>query len=135
MLRWLHDSRGDMVEGALTLPVMILVTLAFVNLALAGFSSVTASMAADYAARVGAVAQVNPAGQALDAAGRALKVGIGEYVVDVSADGGPGGTVRVAVGWSVPNFYGPLLPLFGAHGHAGDRLQGQALAAYRREVW
>jgi hypothetical protein len=135
MLCWLRDGRGDMVEGALTLPVMILVTLALVNLALAGFSSVTASMAADYAARVGAVAQVSPAEQALDAAGRALKVGIGDYVVDVSADAGPGGMVRVGVRWSVPNFYGPLLPLFGARSHAGDCLQGQALAVYRREVW
>ena len=72
MGRWLRSRQGDMVEGALTLPVMILITLALVNLALAGFASVTASMAADYAARVGSVAQVDPAGRTMEAAQRGI---------------------------------------------------------------
>ena len=38
MRRWLADRRGDMAEGALTFPLMILVTLALVNLCLAGLS-------------------------------------------------------------------------------------------------
>ncbi len=132
MVRWLLDRTGDMVEGALTLPLMILVTLAFVNLALAGFSSVTASMAADYAARVGAVTQDDPAARALEAATRTLKVGVGDYAVNVSADRGSGGVVQVEIGWAVPNFYGPLMPIFG---QAEKPLQGRAVATYRREGW
>ncbi len=132
MGHWLSGDRGDMVEGALTLPLMILITLAMVNLALAGFSSVTASMAADYAARMGSVAQVDPAGQAMAAAQRALAVGLGTYGVQVSAGSGLGGTVEVQIAWSVPNFYGSLLPLFG---QPDKPLEGQAIAAYRREGW
>ncbi len=132
MQRWLRSRRGDMVEGALTLPVMILITLALVNLALAGFASVTASMAADYAARVGSVAQVDPAARTMEAAQRALAVGLGTYSVQVAAGSGPGGMVQVQIGWSVPNFYGSLMPLFG---QADRPLEGRALAAYRREGW
>ena len=51
MRRWLTGRRGDMVEGALTFPLMALVTLALVNLALAGFSATTANHAAGYGAR------------------------------------------------------------------------------------
>ena len=50
---WLNDPQGDMVESALTMPLLILVTLAFVNLALAGFASVTANNAVNYATRLG----------------------------------------------------------------------------------
>jgi len=57
-----------MVEGALTFPLMALVTLALVNLALAGFASTTANHAAGYGARAGSVAQTDPAGRALEAA-------------------------------------------------------------------
>jgi len=56
----------DMVEGALTFPLMALVTLALVNLALAGFASTTANHAAGYGARAGSVAQVDPAARALE---------------------------------------------------------------------
>ena len=62
-----------MVEGALTFPLMALVTLALVNLALAGFSATTANHAAGYGARAGSVAQVDPAGRALEAAQQALQ--------------------------------------------------------------
>ena len=68
MRRWLAGRRfltgrsGDMVEGALTFPLMALVTLALVNLALAGFSATTANHAAGYGARAGSVAQADPAG-------------------------------------------------------------------------
>ena len=144
MRRWLVARRlltgcsflaartGDMVEGALTFPLMALVTLALVNLALAGFASTTANHAAGYGARAGSVAQVDPAGQALSAAQQALKSGVGDYVVRVAADTYPGGVVRVEVDWSVPNLYGSLMPLFG--GRSGP-LKGTAVSAFRKEGW
>jgi hypothetical protein len=107
-----------MVEGALTFPLMALVTLALVNLALAGFASTTANHAAGYGARAGSVAQVDPAGRALEAAQQALRSGVGDYAVRVTADTYPGGVVRVEVDWSVPNLYGSLMPLFGVYASA-----------------
>ena len=113
-----------MVEGAITFPLMALVTLALVNLALAGFASTTANHAAGYGARAGSVAQVDPAGRALEAAQQALRSGVGDYAVRVTADTYPGGVVRVEVDWSVPNLYGSLMPLFGAR---SGPLQGTAV--------
>jgi hypothetical protein len=121
-----------MVEGALTFPLMALVTLALVNLALAGFSATTANHAAGYGARAGSVAQADPAGRALAAAQQALRSGIGDYAVRVAADTYPGGVVRVEVDWAVPNFYGSLLPLFGA---SSGPLKGTAVSAFRKEGW
>lgn len=129
---FLRDESGDMVEGALTFPLMALVTLALVNLALAGFASTTANYAAGYGARAGSVAQVDPAGQALSAAQQALVSGVGTYNVRVAADTYPGGVVRVEVDWTVPNFYGSLMPLFGA---ANRPLTGSAVSAFRKEGW
>lgn len=77
MRRWLAGRRyltgrsfltarsGDMVEGALTFPLMALVTLALVNLALAGFSTTTANHAAGYGARAPARSPrwIRPAGR------------------------------------------------------------------------
>lgn len=128
----LLDHRGDMVEGALTFPLMLLVTLALVNLALAGFASTTANYAAGYGARAGSVAQTDPAGRALEAAQHALQSGVGEYDVAVTADTTPGGIVRVEVGWRVPNFYGSLMPIFGG---ANRPLEGKAISAFRKEGW
>ncbi|MCX7789376.1 MAG: hypothetical protein N2378_01935 [Chloroflexaceae bacterium] len=107
-------------------------TLALVNLALAGFASTTANYAAGYGARAGSVAQVDPAGQALAAARHALQSGIGTYNVRVAADTFPGGVVRVEVDWSVPNVYGSLMPLFGGQNRP---LRGTAVSAFRKEGW
>jgi len=130
--RFLTGRSGDMVEGALTFPLMALVTLALVNLALAGFSATTANHAAGYGARAGSVAQADPAGRALEAAQQALRSGIGDYAVRVAADTYPGGVVRVEVDWAVPNFYGSLMPLFGA---SSGPLKGMAVSAFRKEGW
>lgn len=122
-----------MVEGALTFPLMALVTLAFVNLALAGYASVTANNAVNYGARMGSVDQVNPADAALTAAQRVVQTGVGTYAVQVEqADGFSGGRVAVRVRWEVPNFFAGLMPLFGAQ--AGP-LQGEAYSVFRKEGW
>jgi hypothetical protein len=132
-IRWCRDTRGDMVESALTMPILILVTLALVNLALAGFASVTANNAANLAARLGSVDQVAPGATAYAAAERALVAGVGEYTVQVTqADGFSGGRVSVSVRWSVPNFFAGLMPLFGAE--AGP-LAGEAVGMFRKEGW
>jgi hypothetical protein len=132
VLALILNRRGDMVEGALTLPVMALVTLALVNLALAGYAASVANHAAGYGARAGSVAQADPAGAALGAAQQALASGVGTYTVQVAADTYPGGVVRVAVDWEVPNIYGSLMPLFG---QSNGPLKGTAVSAFRKEGW
>ena len=117
MRRWLLGNQGDMVEGALTLPLMALVTLALVNLALAGYASVS---------------QRNVTGEALNAANRALQAGIGDYTVAIQADSHPGGLVQVSVQWEVPNFFGSLMPFFGA---PNEPINGEAVSVFRKEGW
>ena len=131
--RWLFGRQGDMVEGAITLPVMALLALALVNLALAGYAANTAQNAAAYGARVAAVTQDNPAARGLAAANQVLaQTGVGEYSVNIAADSRPGGQVQVVVTWKVPNTFGGLLSLFGGE---NKPLQGQAVAVQRKEGW
>ena len=133
LLSWLVDASGDMVEGALTFPLMALVTLALVNLALAGFASVLANNAVNYAARQASVDQVNPGGAAYSAAQDALRGSIGTYNVRVEqADGFAGGRVAVRVHWNVPNFFAGLMPLFGA---SAGPIEGEAYSVFRKEGW
>lgn len=109
-----------------------LVALALVNLALAGYCSVTANNAANYAARVASVSQTDPVGRGLAAAQHALASGVGTYQVQVSADTAPGGQVTGRVGWEFPNVYGGLMLLFGG---ANQPLRGEAVSAFRKEGW
>lgn len=130
----LLDRRADMVEAALTLPVMILITLALITFGFAAYASNAASNAALYGARMGSVAQADPAGTALQAAlDRARQAGIGDYDVIVQADPFPGGRVVVRVRWSVPNHFAGILQVFGLRGR--DRLSGEAVAYFRKEGW
>lgn len=132
-LRWLTDTNGDMVEGALTFPLLALVTLALVNLALAGFASVTANNAVNYATRMASVDQTNPAGRAFSTASDALQSTVGSYAVRVEqADSHAGGRVAVRVSWEVPNFFAGLMPLFGA---SAGPIQGEAYGVFRKEGW
>jgi len=131
--RWLFGKHGDMVEGAITLPIMALLALALVNLAIAGFAANTAQNAAAYGARMAAVTQDNPAGRGLDAANQVLaQTGVGTYSVNIAADSRPGGQVQVEVRWEVPNVFGGLLAFFGG---TNGPLQGKALAVQRKEGW
>lgn len=132
-LSFLTDRRGDMVEGALTFPLLVLVTLALVNLALAGFASVMAANAAHVATRLAAVDQRQPAAAAYAAAQDALQGTVGSYTVRVErADSYAGGRVAVRVHWQVPNFFAGLMPLFGTR---AAPIQGEAYSVLRKEGW
>ncbi|RMD60438.1 hypothetical protein D6833_09655, partial [Candidatus Parcubacteria bacterium] len=69
----------------------------------------------------------------LAAASHALQAGIGEYEVTLAAGLNPGSEVKATVSWRVPNFFGPLLRLFG--GGSGDVISGEAVAVFRKEGW
>lgn len=134
MKRWiLGDDGGSMVESAFTIPILVLLAIALVNLSLAGFASVTASGAADYGARIGAVNQVNPVGAAVAAASSMLRAGVGRYSVTASGSTAPGSYVTVRVRWEVPNMFSGMLAFFG--GHASGSIHGEAVSTQRKEGW
>mgnify|MGYP000962570900 FL=1 len=70
--RRLMQKRGrrgsSMAEAAITLPVIMLMTFAMVNVSMAWYAAVAASNAANYGARIGSVAQTDPQGLAVSAA-------------------------------------------------------------------
>lgn len=83
MRKLLRDRRGELDEAALVLPVLLLISLALINMAILGFAAVNAGNAANYGARMGSVAQSNPAGVAVASANQMLTAApVGTYAVD-----------------------------------------------------
>ena len=122
-----------MVEAAIVFPIVLFLSLAFVNLSVVGYASATAKSAATYAARAAAV---DPA-RAVETANRMTAVGIGRYTVDVRCPDGcslPGGEVEVAMTWSVPNFVGGVARLLGGVGLPSE-FGGEAISRARIEAW
>lgn len=134
LLQRLRSRMAELDEAAIALPVLLLVSLALVNLALLGFAAVNAGNAAEYGARIGSVALSNPAGQAYSAAlAKVNAVQVGSYTVSVTGGGRPGSRIEVAVTYRVPNYFGGLASLFGVG--TPSQFQGTARAYFRQEGW
>jgi hypothetical protein len=133
--RLLRDRRGDeFAQSAIVLPIVVLLTMALMNLAVAAFASVNANNAANYGARMGSVAQQGSASVAYGAAMTSIShTPVGTYGVHVSGGGFPGAQITVTVNWSVPNYMGSLLGFFGG-GFSGP-IKGSASAVFRQEGW
>ncbi len=134
-MRFARRERGNaMAETAVVLPVVLVLTFALVNFAIAGYAAVAAANAANYGARAGSVAQQGAAGVAASAANAALaKTMIGEYQVAAYGGGRPGAQVVVVVNWRAPNFIGSMLSLLGGGGNV--EFKGQARSTFRQEGW
>lgn len=134
-MRFARRERGNaMAETAVVLPVVLVLTFALVNFAIAGYASVAAANAANYGARAGSVAQQGAAGVAASAATAVLaKTMIGEYAVAAYGGGRPGAQVVVVVNWRAPNFIGSMLSLLGGGGNV--EFKGQARSTFRQEGW
>jgi hypothetical protein len=129
----LFGRQAEAAEAAITLPVAILVTLAFVNMSLAGFSSVNAAIAAYVGARYGSVAQEGASAAATRAAYAQINAApVGEYNVSVSGGGRPGSVIAVTVHWEFPNYFKGLAGFFGLS--LGD-FEGTAVSTLRQEGW
>jgi hypothetical protein len=135
-LKLLLSRKADQfAEVAIVMPALVLVTIALMNLTLAGFASVNANNAANYGARVGSVTQVGAGGAAYSAAMTSISnAPVGEYSVNVSGGGFPGAQITVSVDWQVPNYMGSLLAFVGGGGLSGD-IQGRAASVFRQEGW
>ena len=123
-----------MAEAAITLPVVVLLTFAMINLSLAWYAANAASNAANYGARVGSVSQTSPVGSSIAAAqGQLGSIGIGSYSVTGSGGGSRGAEITVTVDWSVPNYMGTLVQYFVGGGPIS--FHGTALSSFRQEGW
>ncbi len=131
----LLNRRGDeFAQTAIAMPVIVLVTIALMNLTMAGFASVNANNAANYAARVGSVTQQGAGGAAYGAAQTSIShAPIGEYAVAVSGGGFPGAQINVQVDWTVPNFIGGLMSFLG--GNFSEDFRGTSVSVFRQEGW
>jgi hypothetical protein len=129
-----HDRRGEMDEAAIVFPVMLLLAVGLVNMALLGVAAVNAGNAANYGARMGAVAQANPTGIASAYANQAVQAApVGTYAVAVSGGGAPGGAITVSVRYTVPNYFAGIAAFFGAGIPA--QFTGTATSRFRQEGW
>ena len=132
--RLLADRRAELDEAAIVLPVMLLVAVGLVNMALLGAAAVNAGNAANYGARMGAVAQENAADVAWAASNQAIQAApIGEYAVQVSGGGAPGLQMTVSVSYRVPNYFAPLTAFFGVI--TSPEFSGASSAYFRQEGW
>ena len=122
-----------MVEAAVTMPLLLLVTFALVNFALVGYARNSAQNAANHGARVGAVTASGAGAAAKQAAEQLLTNCLCTSTVTVSASSAPGGTVSVDVAWSVPNYMDGFIRLFGST--ARGEFSGTVSASHRKEGW
>ena len=134
MLRLFRDRRAELDEAALVLPVLLLISIGLVNLAILGFAAINAGNAANYGARMGSVAQSDPAGVALSSAYQMLSAApVGSYAVNVAASGEPGDMLIIQVSYTVPNYFSSLAGLFGVS--TPGNFTNTVTSYFRQEGW
>ena len=134
-MSFFRDERARLIEDALTLPILLLVTVAMLNVFLYGLAGVSASNAAEYAARQASVAQANQQAVAVTAAqSRLNKLPIGaQFHVAATAPARRGTRVTVTVTYDVPNWFRGLAAMFGVK--TPPTLHGRAVSYFRKEGW
>jgi hypothetical protein len=125
----------EVIEAAATLPVMLLILVALVNLGFAVYARQAVQNAAAYGARMGSVAQDCRACAAYSAASGAVAGSLVRNAsVQILAPGGTVGSIlRIRVTGEVPNLMGPLMALNGGGG--GGPIVVSAEATFRAEGW
>jgi hypothetical protein len=134
LIKALRDRRGEMDEAVIVFPLLLLIAIGLVNMGLLGVAAVNADNAANFGARMGAVAQSNPAGVARASAGQAIQAApVGTYNIFVSGGGAPGSTVTVQVNYRIPNYFAALVGFFGVE--ISPEFSGAASSNFRQEGW
>ena len=130
-----NKQGSSMAEAAITLPVIVLITFAMVNIAMAWYAAVAASNAANYGARIGSVAQSNPQGYAVAAAqARLAATSIGTYSITATGSGARGSQIVVSIDWTVPNYITGMMTLLGGGGNQSS-FAGTVVSVFRQEGW
>lgn len=125
----------EVIEAAATLPLMLFILTAIVNLGWVVYAQQSVQNAANYGARIGSTAQACRSCAAIGAAYQQVTVtGLRQASVSVLAPGGVvGSTLRIRVTAEVPNLLGPLAALLG--GSLSQPFQVSAEATFRAEGW
>jgi len=137
MLRFLRDKRAsELLEFAVTAPIILVLLLGLFQIGMIAYASQMAKEAARHGARMGSVAQDNPAGRAyvaaLNHAQSAYPVGAPRVVI--LAPGGVVGTeLRIRVIYTVPNLFARLGALVPGLPDGPFEVFGEATA--RQEGW
>ena len=132
---FLSRQGDEFAETAIAMPVIVLITIALMNLTMAGFASMNANNAANYGARVGSVYQQGTAKAAYGAAMQSVSYAkVGTYSVSVTGGGFPCAQIDVQVEWNVPNLMGSLLNFLGGSSLGSD-FKGTAVSTFRQEGW
>lgn len=132
----INERGSSLIEMALVLPIMLLVSVVILQFGVAAFAGAAAEAAARQGARVGSVAQVNPAGYAVAEARRVAvtSFSVGQPDVVALAPGGVvGSELTLRVTYQVPNFLSWLTGLFPSVPTGPLPVSGQA--TFRREGW
>lgn len=134
LLERIRSLKAELDEAALALPVVLLVSIGLVNLAIFGSVALNAANAANYGARMGSMAQVNPLGHAVSAANQKLSaLPAGTYSVSAGGNTVAGGIMWVQINYQAPNYFRGLASLFGVNAPAN--LSGSVRQYFRREGW
>jgi Flp pilus assembly protein TadG len=131
-----RERGAALIELALTLPVVLLLTLMLIQFGVLAYAGSMAEQAARQGARAGSVAQINPAGFAVAEAQRVAYTGfaIGHpHVVALAPGGVVGSELTLRVTYQVPNFVGRLAGLFTSLPTDAFAVKGEA--TFRREGW
>lgn len=131
-----HTRRGlEVIEAAATIPLMLFILTAIVNLGFVVYAQQAVQNAANYGARMGSTAQECRSCTAVGAAYEQINTtGLRNASVSVLAPGGMvGSTLRIRVSAEVPNLLGPLAALLG--GNLSQPFSVSAEATFRAEGW
>ncbi len=136
MHRFWKDTQARLIEDALTLPILLLVAVALLNVFVYGIAAMSAANAADYAARQASVAQSDAGTVAANAAWQRLNrmpMANVQFNVSVQATGQRGRLDAVVISYAVPNWFRGLAAMFGAN--MPPSLTGTAVSYFRHEGW
>ena len=124
-----------MAEAAIAMPIVVLVLLFAINASTAGYCAMSAANAANYGARVGAVARSQPENWARNAAWAALRQSHapGVFAVDVRVEDYPSGVVIVSVAWAYPSIMEGLCSMFSDD--CPKRFYGTVSSTWKKEGW
>ncbi len=125
----------EVIEAAATLPLMLFILTAIINLGWLVYAQQAVQNAANYGARMGSTAQDCRSCVAAGAAYQQVNAtGLPNAGVAVLAPGGVvGSTLRLRVSAEVPNLLGSLAALLG--GDLSRPFQVSAEATFRAEGW
>lgn len=132
----IRARRGsNMAEAAIAMPIVVLVVLFAINASAAGYCAMSAANAANYGARIGAVAQKQPEEWARNAAWASLRQSHapGVFVVDVRAEKYPSGVVIVSIAWAYPSIMKGLCSMFSDN--CPSRFYGTVTSTWKKEGW